>query len=77
VWVRVPGRARDIGIGADGSVWVIGVDDHRDGHSIYRFNGSGWDKVSGKASQISVGPDGEPWVVNREGDIYRSWGAYY
>ena len=24
-WLRIPGRARDIGIGADGSVWIIGA----------------------------------------------------
>ena len=24
-WLRIPGRAQDIGIGADGSVWIIGA----------------------------------------------------
>ncbi len=76
-WRKLPGRARDIGIGADGSVWAIGMDDRAGGHGIYRFNGSDWDKVPGSGTQISVGPDGEPWVVNRSGDLYRSFGTYY
>jgi hypothetical protein len=76
-WRRMPGKAKDIGIGADGTVWVIGIDTRAGGYGIYRFNGTGWDKVPGSGAQISVGPDGDPWVVNRDGDLYRSWGIYY
>jgi hypothetical protein len=73
-WHRVPGSAKDIGIGADGSVWVIGADERAGGYGVYRYNGSGWTKIPGSGRQISVGPDGSPWVVNRDGYIYRGWG---
>lgn len=72
-WVRVPGDARDIGVGADGSVWVIGSDERQGGYGIYHWNGGGWVKVRGSARQVSVGPDGNPWVVNRDGEIYTRW----
>jgi hypothetical protein len=71
-WRRLPGAANDIGVGADGSVWVIGVDNAPGGHGIYRFNGSnGWDKVNGGAVRIAVEPNGNPWVVNASGGIFR------
>lgn len=74
LWRRMPGYAKDIGIGADGSVWVIGSNDRAGGYGIYRFNGASWDRIAGSASQISVAPDGTPWVVNNDGEIYRGVG---
>ena len=70
-WIRRPGEARDIGIGADGSVWIIGTSGEDGGHRIYRWNGRGWNRVSGSSRQISVGPAGFPWATNSGGDIYR------
>ncbi len=70
-WQRQAGRARDIGIGADGSVWVIGTDRQPNGYGIYRWTGSAWQRVAGAALRIAVGPDGMPWVVNDQDRIYR------
>lgn len=70
-WVRRPGRARDIGIGADGSVWAIGTSGSNGGHGIYRWSGSNWNRVAGSGRQISVDPQGYPWVLGTGGEIYR------
>ncbi len=71
-WLRRPGEARDIGIGADGSVWIIGTSGDDGGHGIYRWTGNAWNRVIGSSRQISVGPDGYPWAANSDGDIYRA-----
>ena len=70
-WEVLPGSARDIGIGADGSVWVIGTNSYIGGYGIHRWNGSGWDEVGGAAVRIDVDPTGNPWVVNDSGTIFK------
>ncbi len=66
---EVPGRASDIGIGADGAVWIIGSEDK--GYGIYRWNPSinGWDQVLGEARRITVDPNGNPWTAAEDGTI--------
>lgn len=75
-WGRpLPGLARDIGIGADGSVWIIGtnpVGRAGDG-GIFRWNGRNWAEMPGGGVAISVGPDGTPWVVNSVGEVYHGY----
>ena len=63
-WQRMPGYALDIGIGADGSVWVAYYE------GVYRWNGFSWDNYGGSGSRIDVGPDGTPWVVGLSDRIY-------
>jgi Tectonin domain len=63
---KLPGAARDIGIGADGTVWIIGTD-----NGIYRWNQNNWDRVEGSGVAISVDRSGSPWVVNAQNQIYR------
>ena len=70
-WVRRSGKARDIGVGGDGSVWVVGTSDDDGSHPIYRWSGVDWIRVPGSSRQISVGPDGYPWTANSNGNIYR------
>ncbi|WP_027268893.1 tectonin domain-containing protein [Leptolyngbya sp. PCC 6406] len=70
-WAEMPGKAKDISVGADGSVWVIGTEPESGGYSIYNWNGQGWNKVGGSAVRIAVAPDGTPWVVNSKGNIYK------
>jgi len=67
-WELLPGRARDIGVGADGSVWIIGSASG-DG-DVFRWNGSGWTAIGGSGVLIAVGPNGEPWVVNSNSDLF-------
>ncbi|MEX0617891.1 MAG: tectonin domain-containing protein [Pseudohongiellaceae bacterium] len=85
-WVRHPGEGTDIGIGADGAVWLIGsargpvgwdIGDlsgfggQDDGDfGIYRWSGEGWRRVDGGGRQISADADGYPLVVSSNGDIY-------
>jgi Tectonin domain len=76
-WEQLPGRAKDISVGADGSVWVIGtnpVGTARD-FGIYEWDGSNWAGVDGGAVRIAVGPNGVPWVVNSAGQIFRRKGG--
>lgn len=71
-WIRRPGSGRDIGIGADGSVWLVGTSDEEGGHGVYRWNDEGWNKVTGSLRQISVDADGYPWGASSSGKIYRA-----
>jgi hypothetical protein len=64
--------AADIGVGANGSVWVTASNG-----AIYKYDGSAFIQVPGSASRIAVGPDGNAWVVNSAGYIYRYTGSYW
>jgi hypothetical protein len=70
-WERLPGLARDIGIGADGSVWVVGITQTAGGFTLHRWNGRDWDLMPGGAVRIDVDRHGNPWVVNDRGEIFR------
>lgn len=74
-WRELEGRAHDIGLGADGSAWVIGHDSVPGGYGIHRWTGSTWVKVEGGAVRISVDGRGTPWVVNHLGNIFRRSGS--
>lgn len=69
-WKKMPGFATDIGIGADGSVWITGTNKLGEGYGIYSWNGNTWDSVDGSATAISVGRR-KPWVVNSKGYIFQ------
>ncbi len=73
-WQLVPGKARDVAVGGDGSVWNIGQ---------YAEGGQGavqyWDtatstwkvpKAAGAGVRIAAGGDGVVWVVNSAGNSY-------
>ena len=77
-WQQLPGEGGDIGVGADGSVWVVapaefGWDGLEEPRSIFRWNGFDWDRIYGDAIDISVGPDGMPWVTNMFAELYRGF----
>lgn len=76
-WTAVAGQARDVGVGADGSVWTIGSEPEAGGFSIYRLrdNGAARDKVAGSALRIAVDPKGNAWVVNSAQMLFRWDGA--
>jgi hypothetical protein len=78
VWEQIPGLAREVALGADGSAWCLGLGETSpDGYSIHRWNSgepgaSGdWDHVAGAAVKIAVACDGFPWIVNRQGQLSR------
>ena len=65
-WDLMPGIAKDIGIGADGSVWAIGSD-----FGIYKYTGGPqWAKITGEAVRIAVDCNGDPWVVNNTNALF-------
>jgi len=69
-WEQLFGTAKDIGIGANGSVWIIGTNTVSGGYGINRWDGKNWEGVDGGALQISVDRDGIPWVVDSLNHIY-------
>ena len=71
-WVQRPGCAKDIGAGADGSIWVIGCAADAGGFKIYRYAKSrnDWDQMKGSALRISVLNEVSAAVVNNAGNYY-------
>ena len=76
-FVGMPGRARDISVGAEGSVYVIGYNTFKKGHGIWKLKLSekgfppSWIQQSGYGKRITVDEKGFPWVVTDERKIYR------
>jgi hypothetical protein len=72
-WTQICGAAKDIGAGADGSVWVIGAG--AGNQPVFKWNGrfdcAAWDMSNGSAVRVSVAADGKPWVVQNDGSIWR------
>jgi hypothetical protein len=77
VFARFPGAATDIAVGADGTVWCIGIQSVGGGYNIRYFDKSkqSWVTIPGGAVRIAVLPNGLPWVVNNGGNIYRWSGS--
>ena len=71
-WVHLPGSAKDIGAGGDGSVWIIGTNPGGTAHDfgIHRWTGNNWQGIEGGGVQISVDSSGLPWIVNSMGNIF-------
>lgn len=66
-------KARDIGVGHDGSVWIISneVSNVRTDYLIYRWDGRTWQLIRGAGVRIDVGPDGNAWVINAAGQAWQ------
>lgn len=77
--VQVNRTARDVGVGANGTVWVIGNDPEAGGYGIYRSvdQAANWTKIPGSAVRISVDPQGNAWVVNNANTIFRFDGSQW
>jgi hypothetical protein len=67
----MPGSARDIGIGGNGAVWVVGTHARSGGYDIYRWSGTAWANVSGGAVRIAVDPKGNACIANDQRAIFR------
>jgi peptidoglycan hydrolase-like protein with peptidoglycan-binding domain len=77
-WSKRPGCAKDIAVGGDNSVWVIGCDQTYGGYRIHKWNGASFtadfNDVGGV--RITVGPrapgsQNHPWVVRSDGHVIR------
>lgn len=76
-WQQLPGKATDIGVGANGDVWIIGTNlvNLVGGFGIWRLNNNDtWTPVDGYGKRIAVAPNGDPWMVNGFNEIYRRSG---
>jgi subtilisin family serine protease len=63
VWQQVPRRASDIAIGADGSVWQVGIKEPCQEGRMRRWNGVTWEPIDGHAIAIAVAPNGLPFYI--------------
>ena len=73
-WKKIPGQARDIGIGANGDVWIVGWDrQSSSGYGIYKWNKTHqkWTLVPGKGYRIAVAAGGTPWLLTEQGKIFQ------
>ena len=57
-WQLTDGAARDVGVGADGTVWMIGTNVVAGGYGIYKRTNNTWSNVPGGAERIAVDPQG-------------------
>ncbi len=71
-WVArtAAGAATDIGIGANGQVWIVTLSSTPGGFRLQSLINNSWTNIDGAGNRISVGPNGQPWIVNSSGQIY-------
>jgi hypothetical protein len=75
-WELKPGTAKDIGIGANGTVWAIGFNS-AGMHEVYKWNGDAWVTIpeAGGAIRVAVDTSGNAWIVNSANKIFRYNGS--
>lgn len=75
---KIVGAATDVGVGANGSVYVIGTSPcNGNGCNIYERKTNSWQALPGTAIRVAVGPTGTPWVLNKSNELYQfSNGAF-
>lgn len=82
-WRKIPGLAKQVAVGADGSVWALGNDwEAPGGYGVYKWTGgtlgNPWVKQPyAAATHIDVGPDGNPWAVASDGSIWHLEGGQF
>jgi len=71
-WVHIASPpAKDIAMGGNEEIWIIGGNPEPGGFGIFRWNRKGhWTKITGGAVSIAVDEFGTPWVVNDVGEIF-------
>lgn len=74
---ELPGKGTDLGIGANGAVWMIGWDTGDQNRDIFRWTGTEWSIVEGRGKRISVDPQGNPWKLNKDGEFQRWNGTQF
>ncbi|CCQ74933.1 exported protein of unknown function [Magnetospira sp. QH-2] len=73
-WTKLPGAAKDIGVGADGTTWVIGTKAVNGGFEIFRWKKGKFSKVKGAAVRIDVDSKGNAWAVSDNGKLFHYTG---
>lgn len=69
LYSKLPGAASDIGIGANGSVWILGIGANKS--TPFEWQGNDWRKDDGGGVQISVDNNGKAWLVNAKREIFK------
>ena len=67
-WLPAEGVGVDVGIGDDGTVWVVAPQ-----YGAARWTGAGWtapDTDQPALVRVDVGPDGQPWAVDVTGRLW-------
>jgi hypothetical protein len=67
---RMPGLANDIGIGANGDVWVIGTNSQNGSFEVWHLVNGGWVADPGSGQEIDVDASGHPMVNGSDGKIW-------
>lgn len=69
---KLPGGANDVGVGANGSAWVVARGAAWADSAVYRWDGGTFVPESGiNGVGITVDADGLPWLVTADGSVYR------
>lgn len=74
-WKQLPGKATDIAVGADGSVFITGTDliSATGGYAIKKWNGYGWTTLPGITGiNISASASGIPYWVDKSNRIFKN-----
>jgi hypothetical protein len=67
-----PGKFTDVGVGADGSVFLVGADQisGSEGYRVYRYVNNELHKLPDCAAiRIAVSPHGVPWAINYQNQV--------
>jgi murein DD-endopeptidase MepM/ murein hydrolase activator NlpD len=75
-WNLLPGCARDIGVGANDQIWIVGCNAVPGGYTPYYWAGSDWQSVAGGITKISVKPNGAPVATNAYNEIFNWNGGW-
>lgn len=65
-----PGLARDIGVGGNGAVWIIGTNSRNGSFQVWSWTGSSWVADPGSGQEIDVSANGEPVVNGSDGKVW-------
>jgi hypothetical protein len=69
-WAWLPGLARDVVEGRDGTLWLLGTIETAGQRQLFRATPFGWTAVPGAfGCALAVAPDGNPWLADAEGII--------
>jgi kumamolisin len=69
-WTWLPGLAREVAEGRDGTLWALGTVETAGQRQLFRATPFGWTAVPGAfGCALAVGRDGNPWLTNAEGVI--------
>lgn len=69
-WMLVDGpKATDVGVGANGTVWIVGNEPRPGGYGLHRWTGLRWIPQDVGAVTIEVSPKGNAWLVTDAGEL--------